>query len=127
MASFKSVLSGIGHFLAKAFSPKAVQVEAEIADAALPMFAPLINSAAAAVVGAETAAAAAGVQTGTGPQKLAYAIAQFGPDYDAWAKANNIPIVPANKVAFLSAIADALNLIPAPVPPTTTTAAPPAA
>ena len=51
-------LSNIGNALKKIFSPGAIKVEAQIADILLPGFAPLINSAASAIIGAETAAAA---------------------------------------------------------------------
>src|SRR5208337_3392902 len=55
MASFKSVLSAIGHFMAKAFSPNAIKVEASIADIALPGFSSLINATASAIINAENA------------------------------------------------------------------------
>jgi hypothetical protein len=115
MASFKSVLSGIGHFLIKyIFSPQAIAIEASVADIALPGFIPLINAAATAIIGAETAAIAAGKQSGSGEQKAAMVISQIEQVYTTFATANGIPVIPANIKLFVDAVVAALNSFPAP-------------
>lgn len=115
MASFKSVLSGIGHFLAKAFSPGAIKVEATIADILFPQFSILINATASAVINAETAAIAAGQQTGSGEQKAAMVIATIQKQYEDFATANGIPVIPANIQKYVDAVVAALNSFPAPI------------
>ncbi len=114
MASPKSVLSAIGHFLAKVFSPSAIKLEATIADIAFPQFSFLINATASAIINAENAAIAAGVQTGSGAQKSAIVIAQMESAYTTFANTNNIPIIPANIKNFVDAMVAALNSFPPP-------------
>lgn len=107
-------LSDIGHFLKKAFTdPKAIMLEASIADLALPGFAPLINSAASAIVTAETSAAAAGMQNGTGSQKMAAAIALFQNTYNTWAAQNSLVQEPAAVKNILQNVFNLLNEIKA--------------
>lgn len=101
-------LSNIGHFMAKIFSPGAIKVEASIASILLPGFGPLITSAADAIIAAETAAAAAGMQTGTGTQKMAYAASLFQGTYNQWAAANGLTQEPAAIQALLQQV---FNLI----------------
>lgn len=114
MASFKSVLSAIGHVLAKAFSPSAIRVEATIAEIALPGFAGLIQAVAGAVINAESVTIAAGQQSGTGAQKAALVISEIEAIYNNFAAANSIPVIPENKQKFVDAIVAALNSFPAP-------------
>lgn len=115
MASFKSVLSAIGHFMAKVFTPGNIQAAATVADIALPGFAVLIDATAAAVINAENAAIAAGQQNGTGAQKSALVVAAIEKQYEAFAAQNNIPVVPENIQKYVDAVVAALNSFPAPL------------
>lgn len=100
----------IGHYLKVAFTnPTALTFEAGIADIVLPGFATLINSAKTAIVTAEGMAAAAGVQNGTGTQKMAYAISLFQSQYTAWAAQNNLSQEPTAVQAFLQDVFNLLN------------------
>jgi hypothetical protein len=114
-------LSDIGNVLKKIFSPGAIKVEASIADILLPGFSPLINSAASSIIAAETAAAAAGMQNGTGTQKMAYATSLFQSTYNQWAAANNLTQEPAAIQALLQQV---FNLIQTLQPATSSTPAP---
>jgi hypothetical protein len=114
MAGFKSVLSSIGHFLAKVFNPTVITSAATVADILLPQFSALINKTATAVINAEVAAIAAGQQSGSGAQKSALVIAQIEKDYENFAAANNIPVIPDNVKKYVDAIVAALNSFPAP-------------
>jgi hypothetical protein len=114
MASFKSILGGIGHFLAKVFNPGVITSAATVADILLPGFAGLINATAGAIINAETAAVAAGQQTGSGEQKAALVIAQIEKNYTDFATANGIPVIPDNVRKYVDAIVAALNSFPAP-------------
>ena len=124
MAGFKTFLSGIVHFLAKAFSPGALKVEAGIASIILPGFGGLINATVGAIINAEVAAVAAGQQTGSGPQKLAWAVASINDQYIQFAKENNLPVEPQAVTDWVQRIFNIVNLIPfpgtapAPAPPT---------
>ncbi|MDR3392485.1 MAG: hypothetical protein P4L77_12210, partial [Sulfuriferula sp.] len=90
-AKKSNFFSSIGHFFAKIFgNPTAVRIEASIADIVLPGFSGLINSAATALINAETAAAAANMQNGTGVQKMAYAVSLFQTTYNTWAAQNGL-------------------------------------
>lgn len=86
MASFTSILSDVGAGLKKFFGvADAVAVAAEpFVDALFPGIAGLYNTVLSEVGKAESAAVAAGAQTGTGAQKLALVVqavlAQF-PQY----------------------------------------------
>lgn len=114
MAGFKSFLSGLGHILGKIFNPGVIRSAATVADILLPEFSALINATATAVLNAETAAIAAGQQSGSGAQKSALVIAQIEKDYQAFAQANNIPVIPENVQKYVDAIVAALNSFPAP-------------
>ena len=73
---------------------------------------PLFNSAIGLAYAVEGTAATA---TGTGPQKLAQVIVGLNPLIDKFVADNNLGSwETANRAKFASAIADALNLIPAP-------------
>jgi hypothetical protein len=113
MSGFKSFLSGLGHVLAKLFSPGAIKVEASVADILLPGFRPLIDAAAGAIINAETAAIAINQQSGSGTTKAALAIAAIENEYNAFATANNIPRVPGDTQKFIDAVVAVLNSIPA--------------
>lgn len=114
MASFKSVLSAIGHVMAKIFNPGTITAAATVADILLPGFIPLINATATAIINAENAAIAAGKQDGTGPQKAALVIAAIEKNYADFAAANNIPVIPENVQTYVNAVVAALNSFPAP-------------
>jgi len=114
MASFKSILSAIGHVLGKIFTPGNIQVAANVAEIALPQFTGLIQATASAVIKAEAVATAAGQQSGSGAQKAALALAEIEGVYQNFAIANGFPVVPENKQKFVDAIVAALNSFPAP-------------
>lgn len=102
--------TSIGHFFVKAFTnPTAIRLEASVADLILPGFSPLINSAATAIVNAETAAIAAGFQNGTGTQKLAIAVSMFQSTYNAWAAQNGLSQEPAAVQSILQSVFNLLN------------------
>jgi hypothetical protein len=114
MASFKSVLSALGHFLGKVFSPGNITIAASIADIVLPQFSALINVTASAIINAENAAIAAGQQNGSGEQKAALVVASIEAQYQAFAAANGIPVIPDNVRKYVDAVVAALNSFPAP-------------
>ena len=116
-------LSAIGHFFKKVFTdPKVITLAAGIADIVLPGFAPLINSAASAIVTAETSAAAAGMQSGTGVQKMETAIALFQDTYNTWAAKNGLTQEPTAVRNILQNVFNLLNELQV-VPASTATAA----
>ena len=114
MASFKSILSSIGHFLGKVFSPGNIHIASNIMDIILPQFSTLINVTASAIINAENAAIAAGQQSGSGEQKSALVLAAIEQQYQAFAAANGIPVIPENVKKYVDAIVAALNSFPAP-------------
>lgn len=122
MASFSTILSDIGNGLKKFFgAAEKVAVAAEpIIDIAFPGVAPLYNATVNEVAAAETAAIAAGAQSGSGEQKLAAVVAAITPTFTAYAQANNIPVNATTITAWVNAVVASLNAIPS---PTSTTAA----
>ncbi len=72
---------------------------------------PIYNSTIGLIIGAEGTAATA---TGTGPQKLAQVTAGIVQQATAWAVANKINWPEAEIQKWASAVADTLNMIPAP-------------
>ncbi len=93
-----------------------------IVAAAFPDVAKLFSSAIGLAMAAEATAVSA---TGTGPQKLASVVTGLNPLIDNFTAANGLaPWQPENRAKFGSAIADALNLIPAPLAKPATPAAP---
>lgn len=113
MASIGGFFKSLGHGLKVIFgNPTVIRLEAGVASILLPGFSPLINSAANAIINAEAGAIAAGVQSGTGVQKFAYALSQFGPVYEAWAKENNITVTDTGKQAFLQKVFELLQMAP---------------
>jgi hypothetical protein len=112
---FKSVLSGIGHELAKVFTVATkVAVAAEpIVDIALPGISGLYNATVAEVAKAEGMAIAAGQQDGTGAQKLALVVAAIEKEFESFAKTNNITFDATHVEAWVNAVVASLNAIPA--------------
>lgn len=116
-------LSDIGHFFVRVFTnPKALTLVAGLADIVLPEFSPLINSAASAIITAETSAAAAGMQSGTGVAKMATAVALFQNTYNTWAAKNGLAQEPAAVQSILQNVFNLLNELKV-VPAGSTTAA----
>jgi hypothetical protein len=78
---FVTVLDKIGSAFEKFFDKAIPIAEAAepIVDVAFPFIGPLYNTTVALVKAAEGAAAAAGKQTGTGPQKLALVLTALQP------------------------------------------------
>lgn len=117
MASFKSILGDIGSGLKKFFGVAidAAKVAEPIIDVAFPGFAPLFNAGVSEVANAETAAIAAGSQSGTGEQKLAAVLASptFQTAVEAFEGTSGIPLNATQQTAFINAIVAALNAIPA--------------
>lgn len=115
MASFTSILSGIGKALAKVFGVgiKVAEVAEPIIDIAFPGIAALYNLTVTAAANAETNAIAAGSQSGTGAQKLAIVIAAITNDFEAYATAAGIPYTQATITAWVNAVIATLNAIPA--------------
>lgn len=114
--SIGSILSNVGHGLKLFFAGavKVAQVAEPFVDIAFPGIAVLFNTTVNAVAQAEMAAAAAGVQTGSGPQKLAFVVASIESSYEAYAKANGISYDAAKIEAWANAVVASLNAIPAP-------------
>ena len=100
--ALKNVLH-IGEKIAVAAEP--------IIDIAFPNVAPIYNSAIGLAISAESTEAHL---TGTGPQKLAQALANIEPQIEEWAKQNGIAWDQPSIQKWLSAVVDTLNLIPAP-------------
>lgn len=101
---FRSVLH-IGEEVAMVASP--------IIKVAFPDVSPLFNSAIGLAIAAEATVAGA---TGNGPQKLAQVVTGINPLIDKFVADNNLGSwASADRAKFASAIADALNLIPAPL------------
>lgn len=115
MASFKSILADIGNALKKVFT-----VGVEVAKAAEPIIAiafpgitNLYTATVTEVANAETAAIAAGAQSGTGAQKLAAVIAAVTPTFTAYASANGLATpTEATVTAYVNAVVASLNAIP---------------
>lgn len=109
-----SFLSHVGGFLRRLLhiGEEAALIAQPIITAAFPDVAPLFNSAIGLALGAEATAATA---TGSGPQKLAQVVVGLNPLIDKFVADNKLgEFHQANREKFAAAIADALNLIPAP-------------
>lgn len=116
--SFKSALSNVGNELKKFFGvaitvAKDAEPLVDIATAAFPGVPALYNATVTAAVNAETAAIAAGAQSGTGPQKLAAVVAAITPAFTAYATAQKITVNTATITAWVNAVVASLNAIPA--------------
>ena len=115
--SFKSILSDIGTGIKKVFTVGVtVATEAEpFVDLAFPGVAPLFNSIVQQVGLAEASAAAAGAESGTGPQKLALvlkAIEGSVAEYEATNKLTT-PLTQDQIEAAANAVVAFLNALPA--------------
>lgn len=123
MASFISVLDKIGTAFKDFFKvalPVAEAAEPIIA-VALPEISALYNMTVTLVSNAEGAAAAAGAQKGTGPQKLALVVASLQPFLAQQAAALGIAVPTiAQTTAYINAIVASLNAFGA-ITPTATT------
>lgn len=116
MASFKSILSDIGNGLKKFFSvvDSVAKAAEPIVDVAFPGIAGLYNATVAEVGNAETAAIAAGAQSGTGAQKLAAVVAAITPTFTQYAAANGLSAPTASIITnYVNAVVASLNAIPA--------------
>ena len=87
-----------------------------------PALSPLLTGITAAVTKAEALAAAANVQSGTGSQKLALAIADAQAAFTAYETATGTQIETTQQTAIINNIVALLNLIPSSTTATTTTA-----
>jgi hypothetical protein len=125
MASFTSILDAIGHVFLNIFKvalPVATAAEPFLA-VAFPGVSVLYNMTVSLVTAAESAAAAAGAQSGTGPQKLALVLAALQPY--ATQEAAGLGIAPptvAQTTAYINAVVAGLNAFAAlttvpPAPP----------
>lgn len=116
MASFKSILSDIGNALKKFFSEadKIAAVAEPIVDTAFPGISGLYNATVTEVGNAETAAIAAGAQSGSGAQKLAVVVGAITPTFTQYAQANGLS-TPSTAVItnYVNAVVASLNAIPA--------------
>jgi hypothetical protein len=112
--SVKSILSDIGHGLKVFFTgAEKVAVAAEpFVDLAFPGIGGLYNATVNAVAAAESASVAAGAQSGTGPQKLAWVVAAIEKSYADFAAANKITYDPSHVEAWANAVVASLNAIP---------------
>lgn len=86
-----------------------------------PALAPLFSGITAAVTKAEALAAAANVQTGSGAQKLALALADAQQAFQAYEQSTNTQIETTQQTAIINSIVALLNNIPAPVTTVATT------
>lgn len=94
-----------------------------------PALAPLFNGVAASITKAEALAEAANVQSGSGAQKLALAVADAQQAFQVYEQATNSKLESAQQTAIVNAIVALLNNIPAQnstvtTPSTTPTPAP---
>jgi hypothetical protein len=116
MASFKTILGDIGNGLKRFFTEadKIAAAVEPIVDIAFPGIASLYNSTVTEVGNAETAAIAAGAQSGSGAQKLAAVVAAITPTFTQYASANGLP-APTSAVItnYVNAVVASLNAIPA--------------
>lgn len=119
MASFKTILSDIGNGLKKFFSlADGIAKDIEpIVDVAFPGIANLYNTTVTEVGNAETAAIAAGAQSGTGGQKLAAVVTAITPYFIQYASQNGLP-APTSAVItnYVNAVVASLNAIPTSTP-----------
>ena len=114
MASFESVLSAIGNTLKKFFTEAVVVAKSAepFIDVCFPGIGILYNTTVNAVAQAETAAIAAGSQSGTGVQKLAYVVAAIDTDFKAYATAQGIKYDDTTVTNWVNAVVATLNGLP---------------
>jgi hypothetical protein len=126
----ESILSHIGSTLKKVFTGTVAQdilKTAEVAEPlvalAFPGVAALYAATVSEVAAAETAAIAAGAQTGTGAQKLAAVVAAITPTFNAYLKAQGLPTQTAETVEkWVNTVVAGLNSIAATTTTTTDSA-----
>lgn len=114
--SFTSILSDIGNGLKKFFSAVVPIAEASepIVAVAFPGISALYTATVTEVANAETAAIAAGAQSGSSTQKLAAVVAAITPTFTAYAASNGMPAPTAATITtWTNAIVASLNAIPA--------------
>jgi hypothetical protein len=125
--SFMSILSDIGSGLKKFFEkaiPVAEAVEPIVA-VAFPGISVLYTATVTEIANAETAAIAAGAQSGTGAQKLAAVVAAITPTFTAYASAQGLPAPTTTTITnWVNAAVASLNAIPATTATTTSTTEP---
>lgn len=118
MANLNTILSDIGNGLKKFFGIAVTAAEAAepIVDLVFPGIATLYNLTVAEVAKAESLAAAAGQQTGTGTQKLALVVEAITPVFQQYAATAGIPSAQqaATITNWVNAVVASLNAIPAP-------------
>ena len=114
MASFETVLSHIGHDLKIFFTSatKVAEAAEPFVDIMFPGIAALYNTTVTAVAQAETAAIAAGVQNGSGAQKLAFVVSAIDTDFQAYAKAQGITYNSTVVENYVNAAVATLNALP---------------
>jgi hypothetical protein len=117
MASFTSILDNVGKALKVFFTDavKVAQIAEPIIDVAFPGFATLYNAGVSEVLAAENAAIAAGSQSGSGAQKLAYVLGSptFISAVQQFEATASVPFNQTQQTAFINAIVAALDAIPA--------------
>src|SRR6202453_3015730 len=114
--SFKSILQDVGTGLKKFFGEATIVAEAAepIVAVALPGISALYDATVNEVVKAETAAIAAGAQSGTGAQKLALVVAAVTPIFTSYAATTGIPTPTATTITtWVNAVVAGLITIPA--------------
>lgn len=116
MASFKSILSDIGHGLEKVFQIGVViATDAEpFVDMAFPGISVLYNATVSAVGAAESAAIAAGQQNGTGAQKLALVVSSIEGSFNTYwtSLGNKTPADLTTIENWVNTVVAGLNAIP---------------
>lgn len=125
--SFISILDDVGSALKKFFGVAITVAQAAepIVDLAFPGISVLYNATVNEVATAETAAIAAGVQTGSGPQKLALVVAAIEPTFNQYLQAQGLPAQPTATIEnWVNAVVAGLNAIPATSSTTTVSATP---
>lgn len=115
--SLSTILSDIGKGLKTFFTDaeKVAIVAEPFIDIAFPGIATLYNTTVTAVGNAETAAVAAGNQSGSGAQKLSYVVGAIGADFNTyWASIGNTSSPTTAQIeAWVNAVVASLNAIPA--------------
>ena len=114
---FKSILSDIGHGIKNVFTiGDTVAKDAEpFVDIAFPGVAPLFNAVVQQVGLAEASAAAAGAESGTGPEKLALVVQSIEGSVKDYEKTNGLttPLTQQQIEAVANAVVALLNALPA--------------
>lgn len=124
MSKFVSFLdhigSGLKHFFTSPVAANVITSGLGIAGLIDPPLIPLFSAIGAAVTRAETLAAAANAQSGSGPQKLALALSDAQSAFKAYEDARGVTIESAQQTAIINAVVAMFNNIPA-TPATTDT------